>query len=206
MKNIITLIAFALSLSLFAQDKVELNAKNVNINSHEAVVVRTNQTPSTVEINFLVPMDKSICERLETRFVMRTSEVHCGNEPYTRRVQVVSTCSRRQSRSNDCVNHQGMWREERHYRPRTCLVSENYCVKYGTVKTIEKDAMKIQFKNLPALADSESETFEIKARQKNYDGENVVYDVKPLETVREYKVTQKRFLGFKIDSYVVEEK
>lgn len=66
--------------------------------------------------------------------------------------------------------------------------------------------MKIRFKNLPPLGDSESETFKIAARQKERDSKNVTYDVTPVKTLKNYKVSQKKVLFLNIDSYVVEEK
>jgi hypothetical protein len=86
------------------------------------------------------------------------------------------------------------------------MVSETFCAEHGTSNTFTSDNVKIQFKDLPALADSESETFTVSAKQKGYDSGDVVYEVKPLETLREYKVTQKKILFFKRDAFVVEEK
>lgn len=66
--------------------------------------------------------------------------------------------------------------------------------------------MKIRFKNLPPLGDSESETFKISARQKERDSKNAIYDFTPVKTLKNYKVSQKKVLFLNIDSYVVEEK
>lgn len=206
MKKAIALLTLVLSLGAFAQESVELNAEEVSINASEAIVVRTNKTPGTVEITFLVPMANSICERYETRHVLRQSSVHCGYETRIRRVSQGRVCTRTNPHNGVCLNWRETFRQERVQYPRTCMVPETYCAQYGTATSMERDSMKIKFKGLPALGDSESETFSVAARQKTYDGENVVYDVKPLETLREYKVSQKKFLGFKRDSYVVEEK
>jgi hypothetical protein len=66
--------------------------------------------------------------------------------------------------------------------------------------------MKLKFKDLPALGDSESEAFSIIATQKRYDSGSLVFEVKPLETLREYEIKRKKILFFKTDTYVVEEK
>lgn len=66
--------------------------------------------------------------------------------------------------------------------------------------------MKIRFKDLPALGDSESETFSITATQKRYDSGSVVFEVKPLETLREYEVNRKKILFIKTDTYEVTER
>jgi hypothetical protein len=105
-----------------------------------------------------------------------------------------------------CQRWADNYRTETVRRPRTCMVPETFCAQYGTATTFEKDSMKIKFKNLPALGDSESEKFTIAAKQKSYGSGNVNYDVKALETIREYKVTQKKFLFWKRDFYIVEEK
>ena len=207
MRHTIALVALVLSFNVFAQETVELNSKNVSINAPSAIVVRTNKTPDTVEIKFMVPMANAVCERYETRHVLRTSAVYCGEDITTRRILIGKVCVRKNPYNDECVNWQDQWRTEQIRRPRTCMVPESYCARYGTSVSMESDKMKVKFKNLPALADSESETFEIKARQKTYDGESVIYDVTPLETLREYKVKQKKILGlFKVDSYEISEK
>ena len=205
MKALFVLLALATSLSTFAQERVELLSEKVSVSSDAAIVVRTNKTPETVVITFKVPMANSVCERYETRYVVRQSSTYCGEDVRYNRVRV-RRCVQTDPNNGRCVRYHEEWRDERISIPRTCPVPETYCAQYGTAVTRENDEMKIRFKNLPSLGDSESETFEIKARQKTSDGENVIYDVKPVETLREYKVSQKKILGFKLDSYVVEEK
>jgi hypothetical protein len=185
--------------------EVLLNNEKIDIQSSSATVIRTNQTPETVEISFLVPMENSICERYETRMVLRTSGVECGYDVYTRTISTGRTCIRSNPQGH-CQKWADTYRTETVRRPRTCMVPETFCAQYGTATTFEKDSMKIKFKNLPALGDSESEKFTIAAKQKSYGSGNVNYDVKALETIREYKVTQKKFLFWKRDFYIVEEK
>lgn len=203
MKKMITFFALLLTVSAFAQDQVELTSKKVSINASEAIVVRTNQTPETVEIKFQIPMAKQICERYETRYVVKQDPI-CGTDVRTYRDSRPKCVERNEKGKCTRTVTEVHVRTVRHVR--SCPVAETYCAQYGTAVITEPDTMKIRFKGLPALADSEQETFQIKANQKNYDGENVVYTVKPVQTLREYKVKQKKFLGFKIDSYVVEEK
>ena len=185
--------------------EVLLNNEKIDIQSSSATVIRTNQTPETVEISFLVPMENSICERYETRMVLRTSGVECGYDVYTRTISTGRTCIRSNPQGH-CQKWADTYRTETVRRPRTCMVPETFCAQYGTATTFEKDSMKIKFKNLPALGDSESEKFTIASKQKSYGSGNVNYDVKALETIREYKVTQKKFLFWKRDFYIVEEK
>jgi hypothetical protein len=207
MKQIIALITLVVSVCSFAQDTVVLNSQEVSVNAAEAVVVRTNQTPNNVDISFLIPMANSVCQRYDTREVLRASRIHCGVVTRTRTVRTGRVCVRTNPHNGECLRYEDTSREETTTHARTCLVPESYCAQYGTSTSFKRDTMKIRFKGLPSLGDSESETFMISARQKNYDGIDVVYDVTPLETVREYKVTQKKFLGlFAKDSYVVEER
>ncbi len=200
-----TAFLILLFASIANASEVLLNNEKIDIQNSSATVIRTNQTPETVEISFLVPMENSICERYETRMVLRTSGLECGYDVYTRTVSTGRTCIR-MNPQGQCQRWADNYRTETVRRPRTCMVPETFCAQYGTATTFEKDSMKIKFKNLPALGDSESEKFTIAAKQKSYGSGNVNYDVKALETIREYKVTQKKFLFWKRDFYIVEEK
>jgi len=200
-----TAFLILLFASIANASEVLLNNEKIDIQNSSATVIRTNQTPETVEISFLVPMENSICERYETRMVLRTSGLECGYDVYTRTISTGRTCIR-MNPQGQCQRWADNYRTETVRRPRTCMVPETFCAQYGTATTFEKDSMKIKFKNLPALGDSESEKFTIAAKQKSYGSGNVNYDVKALETIREYKVTQKKFLFWKRDFYIVEEK
>jgi|GEM_PF-1960830 hypothetical protein len=195
-----------LSLASYALNpEVLLNSEKVDVSTSSATVIRTNATPETVEISFLVPMENSICERYETRMVYRTSGIECGYDVFTRTVSTGKRCIRTNPQGA-CLQWADSYRTETVRRPRSCMVPESFCAQYGTATTYEKDSMKIKFKDLPALGDSETEKFTVAARQNTFGSGNVVYDVKPLETLREYKVTQKKFLFWKRDFYIVEEK
>lgn len=206
MKKTLALMTLILSLGAFAQERVELNAEKVSIKGNKATLVRTNKTPGTVEVEFEVPMANQICERYETRHVLRPSGAHCGYDTHYRRVPTGRVCTRKNPHNGECLRFDETYREERVTRERVCMVPETYCAEYGTSTRVIKDTMTVQFKKLPALGDSEGDTFEVVARQKNYDGSDVIYDFKALETVQEYKVTQKRILFFKRDAFVVEKK
>jgi hypothetical protein len=212
MKKTMTLLTLALSLGVFAQDQlpdkatVVLTSEEVSISASEAILVRTNKTPETVEITLKVPMQNSICVRTETRMVVRASGVYCGYDTYTRRVRVGQVCARKNPYNNECLRMEDTFREERVQSPRVCPVPESFCAERGTATSYKTDTVKVTFQNLPALGDSESDTFTVSSRQKEYDGGDVVYEVKPLQTLREYKVTQKKILFWNVDSYVVEEK
>lgn len=208
MKKAIAFMAFVLSLGAYAQEaqRVELNAEKISVGASSAIVVRTNKSPDTVELTFRVPMANSVCERYETRYVVRTSGIHCGYDYFERRVRTGQQCVRRNPHNNECLRWADTFRIERVQRPRMCPVPETYCAQYGTATSYENDSMKLKFKDLPALGDSESETFSITATQKRYDSGSVVFEVKPLETLREYEVKRKKILFFKTDTYVIEEK
>jgi hypothetical protein len=206
MKTTLALVSLVLSLSAFAQEKIELNAEKISVDAESALVVRTNKTPGTVEITFKVPMAKSICERYETRQVLRASGSYCGYDIHERRVPTGQVCTRKNPHNDECLRFEPTYRIETVRSERTCLVPETYCAQYGTANIFETDAMKIQFKNLPALGDSESETFSISSKQRAYDSGKVLYEVKAVETLRDYKISQKKILFIKLDTYVVEEK
>lgn len=194
-----------LSVSAFAQERIELRKAEINVGADSAIVVRTNKTPDTVELTFRVPMENSVCERYDTRYVVVTSGLQCGYDYYERRVPAGSVCVR-SDRHGRCHRFETTYRIERVQRPRTCTVAQSYCTQYGTATSYEEDKMKIRFKDLPALGDSESETFSITATQKRYDSGSVVFEVKPLETLREYEVNRKKILFIKTDTYEVTER
>jgi hypothetical protein len=202
MKKTVALFAMLLSLGAMANEKVELDSKEVTIKAASAVVVRTSKTPETVKINFLVPMENSVCERYETEYVYRTSGSYCGYDTVRVRVSEGGTCIQR-NRRGDCVRWDEQYREVIEQVPLSCMVPEQSCVQYGTATSYKTNSMKIRFKKLPALGGSETDTFSITSRQKGYDRASVIYDVKPLETLKKYKVEQKKFLGIELDSYEV---
>lgn len=204
MKKIITLLSLTLALSAFAQERVELTSKKIEVKSAAATLIRTNKSPSSIELSFIVQMDQSVCQRYETRYVVRSDGAYCGWNEHTRRVYVGKVCVRTNP-ANECIRWGDQYRTETVRVPRTCPVPETYCAQYGTVTVPKKDSMSIKFKNLPALGDSESESFLVVAKQKSYDSSDVVYEVTPKETLRPYKVKQKKVLFVKTDSYEISE-
>ncbi len=205
MKTALFGFALLISMTSFAQERVVLDSDQIEINGSEARVIRTNKTPEKVELSFLVPMANSICERYETRYVTHTSGTLCGWDTHVRRISVGQVCVR-MNHFGTCLLWQETFREEVVNVPRTCILPETFCAQQGTAITYERDTMKIKFKDLPALSDSETEVFKISARQKNYNGQNVVYDMKAIQTLRDYKISQKKFLFWKRDMFVIEEK
>ncbi len=176
-----------------AQERVIADRENLDINSHEAILVRTKDTPNKLDIDMLVPMSEPVCERRETRMVMQTSAFHCGTVR-ERRLQVERVCVSRHENGR-CATYERRENVVHIERPRTCLVPESYCVQYGSVTDYEKDNVKIKFKNAASLADGEEETFLIRARQKNHGGENVVYEIEPVTTKGKYTVKSRGWFG-----------
>ncbi len=203
MKNfLIGLIAFASLSSAFAQEAVELDRDRVFINSHEAILIRTNQTPMKIKIDMMVPMSEPICERRETRMVHRTSSFHCGTI-VERRVIQDRECVQFDA-NNRCVTYRRTERVVSRDVPRTCLVPETYCARYGSVTDYEKDSVTIEFKKVSKLLDGEQERFMIRAEQKRYGSDTVNYTVETLEAKKEYKI--KRGLIFRRGTYFIEGK
>lgn len=198
-KIFFALLSLFVLVPSFAQERVMLDRDSLSINSHEAILVRTKDTPNKIEIDMLVPMSEPICERYETRYVLRTSSIHCG-VVRERRVHYENVCVRRHPNGTCAVSR----REERVAyveRARTCQVADTYCAAYGSVTDFERDGVKIKFKNTHPLTDGQEETFLIRARQKVHGGENVVYDIQPLQTTGNYEVDSKGWFG--ADSYEI---
>ncbi len=207
MKRLLTIATLSLSLAALAQTApIELNAEKIEVRGDRATILRTNKTPETVELSFSIPLKVSVCERHETRVVVRTSGIHCGYDLIERRVPAGRVCARTNPHNNECLRFEETYRIERVQRERTCPVPETYCAQYGTADSWMRDEMKIQFKDLPALGDSESDSFTVVARQKEYDSRKAIYDLSTLSTVRDYKIRQKKVLFYKRDVFVVEEK
>lgn len=196
MKTIFAALFMTLSLSASAQ-VYELTTKEVRIDAPEAVVARTNRTPKKVEITMNVPMQKNVCEQTDIRRVMRTSSFECGNDVIYRR-RMTRVCDRRGNCRPTYVN-------ERILVPRTCMVSESYCVRYGVATIMKTDDMTIEFsKKLPALADSERDLFRVVGIQKAIDSDEVIYTVEALETIEPVEVKRAgRIFGSSNDDYEV---
>jgi hypothetical protein len=204
MKKLIALLALTLSLTAVAQERVVLNSKDISVNNAEAIIVRTSETPSVVEVVFQVPMAQQVCQAYGTRIVVVTSGSQCG---YSERVTGYTTrtvCTRTNPHNGQCLRTETQRIPVVQRYARSCSVSETYCASYGTVTRYESDKVRIKFKNLPALGGTEEDTFSVRARQRSYDGENVVYDITPMQTVVPYLVEKKGILGY--DSYVIEVK
>lgn len=204
MKKLIALLALTLSLTAIAQERVVLNSKDISVSNAEAILVRTSETPSVVEVVFQVPMAQQVCQAYGTRIVVVTSGSQCG---YTERVTGYTTrtvCTRTNPHNGQCLRTETQRIPVVQRYARSCSVSETYCASYGTVTRYESDKVRIKFKNLPALGGTEEDTFSVRARQRSYDGENVVYDITPMQTVVPYNVEKKGILGY--DSYVIEVK
>jgi hypothetical protein len=207
MKFTITFLLFMGSLAVFAQDSsVELNKDEIYIQNSQAIVTRTNKTPQSVTLSFLVPMKQTVCKNYERRMVVKTSGQECGYDKGYKKVSTGMVCVKKNPSTQKCIRYEETYKYETTLFPRTCVISETYCAEYGTVVNHFRDSVRIKFDNLPALGDSESETFFVSAQQKNVDGLNVVYNFTAVNTLSKYKIDQKKFLFWKRDYFVVSEK
>ena len=200
MKLLTSVFALMICGSVFAQEQVYLESKKVVVNDSQAILVRTNKTPKRVKVVFnQVPMSESVCQAYDTRYVVQTNGSYCG---YSRDVVYgrETYCTARNRRGN-CTNYASRRTTRYVSYPRSCPVPETYCSQYGTNTSYTDDGVVLKFKNLPALGDSEQDSFLVSAKQKNYDGTNVVYQVKALETVQPYEVKDIGFLG--IDKFSI---
>jgi hypothetical protein len=205
MKKMISVIALMLSLSAMAQVKVDLNSDKVSVDAADAILVRTATTPKKVKVTFKVPMYDSVCQSYATRPVLRTSGALCGYQTGTRAYDRV-VCDAYNPYNHQCIRSHVERRIETVSIPRTCTVPEQYCSSYGTATSFENDTVTIKFKNLPALGGTEQDTFLVKAKQKRYDGTNVVYEVTPQQTVQEYVVKDRGFSLFNYSKFVIKPK
>ncbi len=219
MKNLLAFAILTASVGAFAQERLVLNSKEVSINASSATIVRTSKTADKVEITFQVPMANSICA--ETRQVLVPRTCYTQERIYTiQRVckDVVVTIPAPPRGPNYRGSNAPTTRVERRCEdvrvdtgrvrqiPYNCSFTTTECARYATVNSTESDKVKIKFKNLPKLGGSEEETFTVTARQRSYDGSNVVYDIKPVSTLNnaEYEVDSKGIFG--VDSYVIQPK
>ena len=215
MKKMMTLLALTISVGAFAQERIILNSKSIRVNSDRAILIRNAQTPDKVEVIFQVPMATSecidkrsdyipqICHRTESVYQLRTV---CRD--------VVTTPTSTPSghtgpRYNPTPTSRRVCTEERVYVGTRqvrydCSYTRNWCAQYGTNVNLESDSVKIKFKNLPDLGGTEEDSFQVKAKQRTKDGENVIYDISAIQTVAPYTIEKKGILGY--DSYVIEAK
>ena len=187
------LIALCVSVGAFAQERVTLDSNSISINAHQAVIVRTAASPKKIDIDMVVPMSEPVCERYDTRMVIRTSGAHCGYVR-ERRVEHVRVCVARHP-NGECATYR---REENVvYRdfPRTCSISETYCSQYGTVSDYKRMSVRIRFKDPAPLAAGEEETFSVVARQKNYGENNAVFSINAIETKATYTIKSVGWFG-----------
>ena len=203
MKNLLlAFIACSTLTSAFAQEAVNLDRDRIFINSHEASLVRTNQTPKKIKIEMMVPMSEPVCESYGTRMVPRTSSFHCGYVVERRLIQ-----------DRECVQYDANGRCATYRRtermvsreiPNTCPVAESYCAQYGTATEYEKDDVTIEFKKASVLAEGEQEIFSILAEQKRYGSSSVNYKIEAVDTKKEYKIKQGGI--FRRGTYTIEGK
>ncbi len=198
-KLIFAVLCLSTVMTAFAQERVMLDRESITINSHEAILVRTKDSPSKIDIEMLVPMSEPVCERYDTRYVMRTSAIQCG-VIRERRVTMDRVCVQRDA-NGVCRVYRREEVVSYYERARTCSVPETYCVQYGAVTDYEKDGIKIKFKNAYPLTEGQEETFSIRAQQKVMGGSNVVYDIRPVQTSGDYEVNSKGWFGS--DSYEI---
>lgn len=204
MKKLITLIALTLSVGAFAQETKILDASDVSVASPNVTLVRTSQTPDKVEVMFNnIPMTSYECvesRNTEVRYQCgQTAPVVIG----TRREPV---CLQYYPNTNRCrtmgTREVPVTRTETRY----CTRYESQCLRHADIVRYASDKVKIKFKGLPNLGGTEEETFQVTASQNGRDSLNVVYSIRPIQTInnRTYEVNKKGILGY--DSYVIEPK
>lgn len=195
MSKIFTFCFFFLSLNALAQETLVINASRLSARTQEVILVRASHSPNKTEVTFPVQMQHRVCMQHDTRMVYRQSGVECGYDYHERRVPTERYCIETRA-DGQCVRWRQEHRIERVQVARSCYFQEVYCARYGTETRVKYDDMTLAFKNLPALGGSETETFVVTARQKEYDSGSVKYEVRALSTLETYKIKKKKtFLG-----------
>lgn len=209
MKLSIALLALTVSVASFAQDRVIMNSKNVQVGTDSAVLVRTANTPKVVEVTFQVPMRNSYCAEPRTETVAyacnRTETFYVTERHCTREVIPPSNPNAPRGPNYNPPTRE-VCRDVRVARTRTlrstCYSTRSWCARYATDVSREADKVKIKFKNMPALGGTEEEAFRVSAQQRTTDASNVLYDI--VSEDDKYEVVKKGILGF--DSYVIQPK
>ena len=63
MKALISVIVMSISVGAFAQEPVVLDSETILINSNEATLIRTSETPEKVTVLFKVAMTRNVCTK-----------------------------------------------------------------------------------------------------------------------------------------------
>lgn len=148
MKTLILALTALVSMSTFASPNVYLNGSYVNVDSNPATLIKTHNTPSSVNLSVNIPTTVERCDEqdMRTRYVTVTSGAQCGYDS----VRYLcggrySTPTRRGSSYNPPRGGRGSSRGRvsipagRRYNPvhannycyrnvaRTCSVAKRYC-------------------------------------------------------------------------------
>ena len=195
MSKLFTFCFFFLSLNALAQESIVINASKLTSRTQQVILVRTAYSPNKTELTLPVQMQHRVCMQNSLRTVFRQSGPECGYDYVERRVPGERYCT--ETRPNGQCSR---WRQDHRIEhvqvARSCYVQEVYCARYGTETRIKYDDMTLAFKGLPALGGSESETYLVTARQKEFDSGSVKYEVKALSTLQPYQIKKKKtFLG-----------
>jgi hypothetical protein len=77
MKKLLTILALTLSVASYAQERIVMDSETALINSTEATLVRTVETPDKVTVYFNVPMTRNVCTRYVRVRRGRSSSSRC---------------------------------------------------------------------------------------------------------------------------------
>jgi hypothetical protein len=190
--KILFLSACVLTLvsSAFAVDVV-LNSDSIELPAGDVRLIRTAETPKKVKLRVPVEMGKRFCAVMGTRVIDGWSGAHCGWDQELR-----FGCYR------DVVYLPGpggrLYRTvvKRCYdrlvnTPRYCSWEIPECDRYDTEYAIENRRLKLKFKNVEHLEGSQTETYELRARQNHVDGKEAVYDLRAIDVKRPVKIVER---------------
>ncbi len=186
--------------SALAED-VLLNSSSVRGSSPNLRLIRTSMTPSKVELELPVAMDRTVCAEYGTRVVSGQSGMRCGYDRVIRRVCVpAQVCHvNRQTGKTECSMNGRRCYDEMNDIPRFCSWEETYCVRTETRTSDKTKIVTLKFKNLAKLGSGEQEVFELRGEQNHTDGQEAVFRLTAVDTRKPVKITEKDgvFTGFK---------
>lgn len=184
--------------------RVEMNSKHITLTDNSATLIRTSETPNRVKIKLPVELDKLVC--VESGYVQHSGidASRCGVYPVVRYayrdVRILIRASRREcsrvrgNQNETCVNYPAEYRVDRvryEYLEQvaaSCTWEEYECVRKAPRLNSEMRTVTLKFKRLAKLSATETETYELTSLQKRFDGNNVDYNLRAVDTKGDVKI------------------
>jgi hypothetical protein len=183
--------------------EVLLASGSVTLPEAEALLIRTAMTPSAVELNVPIGMQRTVCA--EYAQVPHTGQngAKCGYDRLVRRVcrDIPGECHVIDQRTGRkaCAPTRRECANESIAQARVCTWMETECVRTEIAESSELRKVQLKFKNVASLAAGETETYELRGAQTRLDGTDAAFALSAIATKRSVKIKAKDglFTGFK---------